>query len=63
MSPTDQGRSLKDTELAAEEYAKEDPVTRVLMPFGLKFQKGHPYYEMFREAIIEALPVFTYAIR
>ena len=59
LSFTDQGRTLKETESAAEEYAKEDPITRVLMPFGLKFEKGHPYYEMFREAIIEALPVFT----
>jgi hypothetical protein len=56
-SPTyKHGRSLKKTQAAALEYAEQDAFTRILLPFGLKFPPGHEYFNLFREAIIEALP-------
>jgi hypothetical protein len=27
-----------------------------MMPFGLKFDEKHPYFKMFQEAIVSALP-------
>ena len=56
-SPTDSHRPLRETEEAATRYAAEDPNKRVILPFGLKYAAGHEYFEMFKEAIIEALPI------
>mmetsp|Transcript_420 Transcript_420/g.676 ORF Transcript_420/g.676 Transcript_420/m.676 type:complete len:737 (+) Transcript_420:51-2261(+) len=56
VSPTESHRSLHDTELAAAQYVAKDPVRRVMMPFGLKFDSQHAYFKMFKEAIVEALP-------
>jgi len=47
------GRSLADTQLAAEEYVRADPKSRMLLPFGMDDPLNR---QLFEEAIREAIP-------
>lgn len=49
------GRSLKETESDALEYQKADPSSRLLLPFGLKSEKGSILYECFKSALLEII--------
>ena len=49
------GRSLADTQADARRYC-EDNSERYLLPFGLKSSRGELYFDLFREAILEAIP-------
>ena len=49
------GRSLADTQADAREYCNGNP-DRYLLPFGLKSSRGELYFDLFREALLEAMP-------
>lgn len=53
LSESNTGRSLADTQQAAEQYASADPRARMLLPFGMDNPLNR---QLFEEAIREAVP-------
>lgn len=50
------GRTLLETQKASKKYASVNKKRRLLLPFGIKSPPGELYFEVFRKALIEALP-------
>lgn len=50
------GRTLAETQKASKIYADKDKVRRLLLPFGIKSNSGELYFEVFRKALLHALP-------
>lgn len=57
LTDSSTGRTLKQTQEDATAYVAQNPADRALLPFGLKATKGERLFELFREALLEALPV------
>ena len=53
------GRTLAETQSASKKYADKDKKRRLLLPFGIKAHPGEVYFEVFRTALMEALPKNT----
>lgn len=49
-------RTLKETQEAAQTYADMDQNHRILLPFGIKDASGEPFFQVFRKALVQALP-------
>jgi hypothetical protein len=47
--------SLKEAQQHAETYVNASPTTRMAVPFGLRCERGHPIFETFRGALLEAI--------
>jgi hypothetical protein len=50
------GRTLAETQKASKKYVDKDK-RRLLLPFGIKAAQGELYFEVFRKALISALPL------
>lgn len=50
------GRTLAETQKTSKKYADKDKKRRLLLPFGIKAHPGELYFEVFRKALVEALP-------
>ena len=47
--------SLQQAQSEAEQYVNMSPSTRMAVPFGLRCERGHPVFETFRGALLEAI--------
>lgn len=56
ISDSATGRTLEMTQNEALKYQQADPNNRMMLPFGLKSKKGEKYFDLFYDALCDAIP-------